>query len=62
MDSYAVRYVADQELCGETESRIRVEFDRLIGSPITVVFERVAETVWRKGGKFMAAISEIAES
>jgi len=61
-DFYAVRYVADQELSGETESRISGEFHRLIGASVTVGFERVAEIARSKGGKFMAAISEIAQS
>jgi phenylacetate-CoA ligase len=59
-DAYMVRYVAQQELSDMRASWIRGEFDRLIGSPVTVDFERNIELPRTKGGKFMAAISEIA--
>jgi phenylacetate-CoA ligase len=58
-DSYVVRYVAQQELTEKRESWIRSEFDRLIGAPVTVDFKRAMELARTKGGKFMAAISEI---
>src|SRR5271169_3325430 len=57
--SYTIRYVAEQELSEGRESWIRAEFDRLIGAPVKVVFERVADIPRTKGGKFMVAISEI---
>lgn len=61
-DTYKVRYVADHALSFQTASQIRGDFARLIGTPVIVSFERTEELARTKGGKFMAAISEIAES
>jgi phenylacetate-CoA ligase len=61
-NSYHVRYVADAAISDGTESGIRQEFHQILGAPVAVRFERVPEIARSKGGKLMAALSELAES
>ncbi len=56
---FRVRYLADHEIENVAQEAIRAEFETILGTPATVIFERVSEFARTKSGKFLQAISEI---
>ncbi len=56
---FRVRYLADREIESVAQEAIRAEFETILDTPATVIFERVSEFARTKSGKFLQAISEI---
>jgi len=59
-DHFALRYVADQAIEGDSECRIRTGFGNVLGINASIGFERVPEIMRAPSGKFMVAYSEVA--
>jgi phenylacetate-coenzyme A ligase PaaK-like adenylate-forming protein len=59
-EAFRVLYVADAALDSAIQSRIREEFQTILGTPVTIAFDRVAEFARTPSGKFLQAISELA--
>ncbi len=60
IDLYCVRFVADCQLDREGEIEIEAAFCRILGAPVTVEFQQLAQIPRTAGGKFMIALSELA--
>jgi phenylacetate-CoA ligase len=58
-EAFRVRYLADREIDSVSQAAIRAEFETILGTPATVVFERVPEFARTKSGKFLRALSEV---
>ncbi len=59
-DHFALRYVADTAIAGDSEFRIRTGFGSVLGVNASIGFERVPEIIRAPSGKFMVAYSEVA--
>ena len=59
VDRFKVRYAASRSFAPEDEADIRRHFEGIIGSPITVEFERLDQIPRAPSGKFMAALCEL---
>ncbi|HWN57350.1 MAG TPA: AMP-binding protein [Methylomirabilota bacterium] len=60
VDRFTVRYAATHVFAPEDEADVRRHFQEIIGSPITVDFERLDQIPRAPSGKFMAALCELA--
>jgi len=58
---FTVRFVADCALIADAEEAIRGGFRRILGSEVLVDFQRVPEISRTAGGKYMTALSELAD-
>ncbi len=59
VDQISVRYVAEQPMGAQAETRIRTGFSGLLGDRAAVGFERVPQIARTAGGKFMLTLSEV---
>ena len=58
---FTVRFVSDCALIADAEEAIRGGFRRILGSEVLVDFQRVPEISRTAGGKYMTALSELAD-
>jgi phenylacetate-CoA ligase len=58
-DTFRIRYVADAALDSASQSRIREEFQTILGTPVAIAFERVGEFARTRSGKFLQALCEL---
>jgi phenylacetate-CoA ligase len=60
-DAFRILYVADAALDGASQSHIGEEFQAVLGIPVAIAFERVGEFARTRSGKFLQALSELAD-
>jgi phenylacetate-CoA ligase len=60
-ENFRILYVADAALDSESQARICEEFQTVLGTPVSVSFKRVSEMPRTRSGKFLQALSEVAE-
>lgn len=58
---FTVRFVADCALMADSEDVIRGGFRKILGDDVSVTFQRVLEISRTAGGKYMTALSELAD-
>jgi phenylacetate-CoA ligase len=58
---FTVRFVSDCALIAEAEGMIRGGFGKILGNDVSVNFQRVPEISRTAGGKYMTALSELAD-
>ncbi len=61
MERFTVRFVAECALIADAEEVIRGGFRSILGSEVLVDFQRVPEISRTAGGKYMTALSELAD-
>jgi phenylacetate-CoA ligase len=58
-EAFRIRYVADAALDSASQSRIREEFQAVLGTPVAIAFERVGDFARTRSGKFLQALCEL---
>jgi phenylacetate-CoA ligase len=58
-EAFRIRYVADAALDSASQSRIREEFQVVLGTPVAIAFERVGDFARTRSGKFLQALCEL---
>ena len=58
---FTVRFVSDCALMAETEEMISRGFRKILGDDVSMNFQRVPEISRTAGGKYMTALSELAD-
>jgi phenylacetate-CoA ligase len=58
---FTVRFVSDFALRANSEEMIRGDFRKILGNEVSVMFQKVREIPRTAGGKYMTALSELAD-
>ena len=58
---FTVRFVSDFALIADAEEVIRGGFRKILGNEVLVDFQRMPEIPRTAGGKYMTALSELAD-
>jgi hypothetical protein len=58
---FTIKFVSDCSLLAEAKETIRAGFRRVLGNEVTVAFDKVTEVPRTLGGKYMTALSELAD-
>jgi phenylacetate-CoA ligase len=61
VEQFTIRFISDCPLLAEAEEVIRQRFRRILGDEVTVEFQRMREIPRTAGGKYMTALSELAD-
>jgi phenylacetate-CoA ligase len=61
VEHYTVRFVSDSSLTTDGEEAIRAGFRKILGASVSVNFEKVNVIPRTFGGKYMTALSELAD-